>query len=143
MAVPCPHSPPISPSFLPLPLSFICLPAPRLIFPSTLSLPCSCFPHLLSFLYTESIVIGFISLSVSFFAEEQLFGPELKVTYWLGQGLQHRTWVLPVLPTRVLCCSQWSCLESNPSQDRWMPPAALLLTPLVTPTEVLSSRHCH
>lgn len=40
--------------------------------------------------------------------------PELKVTHWLVQGLQHRTWVLPVPPARVLCCSQWSCLSAPP-----------------------------
>ncbi|KAL7829530.1 hypothetical protein AOLI_G00304150 [Acnodon oligacanthus] len=28
---------------------------------------------------------------------------------WLGQGLQHRTWELPLTPARVLCCSQWNC----------------------------------
>lgn len=39
--------------------------------------------------------------------------PELKVTCWLGQRLQHRTWVLPLLPARVLCCSQWSCLSAR------------------------------
>lgn len=28
---------------------------------------------------------------------------------WLGRGLQHRTWELPLTPARVLCCSQWNC----------------------------------
>ncbi|KAG7244997.1 hypothetical protein INR49_023563 [Caranx melampygus] len=57
--------------------------------------------------------------------------PELKVTCWLGQGLQHRTWVLLPLPARVLCCSQWSCLSNSApvcqptadglsSQNRWI-----------------------
>lgn len=45
--------------------------------------------------------------------------PKLKVTCWLGQGLQHRTWVLPLLPARVLCCSQWSCLYVILSAHRW------------------------
>lgn len=38
--------------------------------------------------------------------------PELKVAIWPGQGLQHRTWVVPLPTARVLCCSQWSCLPS-------------------------------
>lgn len=39
---------------------------------------------------------------------------ELKVAIWSGQGLQHRTWVMPLPTARVLCCSQWSCLSSPP-----------------------------
>lgn len=47
---------------------------------------------------------------------------ELKVAIWPGQGLQHRTWVMPLPSARVLCCSQWSCLSSPrlPS-DFWFP----------------------
>lgn len=38
---------------------------------------------------------------------------ELKATRWPSQRLQHRTWVLAPLTTRVLCCSQWSCLSDS------------------------------
>lgn len=109
---------------------------------------CSCFlPSALAVSHTKSIANYFIShsppsapphisfLNVSLSSSSQWISccqPELKVTFWLGQGLQHRTWVLHLHPARVLCCSQWSCLSSSrpaclliaaglSSLNRWTP----------------------
>ncbi|TNN85793.1 hypothetical protein EYF80_004040 [Liparis tanakae] len=74
--------------------------------------------------------------------------PELKVTCWLGQGLQHRTWVqLPYLP---------SCLVLQPveqplfrsvcptlmDQNRWIPIMMDLYTLLFT-LQLACALFCH
>lgn len=117
------------------------------------------FSHLLSLSHTQNLLqitlslflpppplslISFLNVSLS--SSSQWISccrPELKVTCWLGHGLQHRTWVLPLLPARVLCCSQWSCLSASlpvclpaaaglSSPNSWIPPTVDLLTLLLT-----------
>lgn len=114
--------------FILLPFSFIFLSVSCLIVcsrPLSVTFFLSFSPCLLPSvsLTQESIVIDFISLSalplpphflppcLSLHSGSAVADPDLKVTCWLGQGLQHRTWVLPLLPARVLCCSQWSSLS--------------------------------
>lgn len=98
----------------------------------------------LSFSPPPLSLISFLNVSLS--SSSQWISccrPELKVTCWLGHGLQHRTWVLPLLPARVLCCSQWSCLSASlpvclpaaaglSSPNSWIPPTVDLLTLLLT-----------
>lgn len=64
-------------------------------------------------------LISFLYVILSFFSQW--------IGCWLGHGLQHRTWVLPLLPARVLCCSQWSCLSA--SLPVCLPTAAELRSP--------------
>lgn len=64
-------------------------------------------------------LISFLYVILSFFSQW--------ISCWLGHGLQHRTWVLPLLPARVLCCSQWSCLSA--SLPVCLPTAAELRSP--------------
>lgn len=150
----------------PLVSSFILLP-PLVHFPPCCSPSHSSLPVTLLLLFsptvshTGSIVIDFISLPpalphflplclpvVLFTVDQLLVGRELKVTRWLSQRLQHRTWVLPLLPARVLCCSQWSCLSASlpdrlphaaagpSSQNRWIQPTMDLTIPLLTLKQV-------
>lgn len=157
-------------SFMLLPLSFIFLSAPRVIRSShhSLSLSSSCFLPSASNRLSHRIycnwlylsfspllplsLISFLHVSLSSSSQQiSCCRPELKVTCWLGQGLQHRTWVLPLLPARVLCCSQWSCLSASlpacwptaaglSSQNRWIPPTC---RPCYSLYSSLAPYRCH
>lgn len=91
--------------------------------PTALSLSSSGFlPSALTVMHTECIArhlttpppsLPFLNASVLSSSPQRISRrPEMKVTRWLSHGLQHRTWVLLVLPARVLCCSQWSRLAA-------------------------------
>lgn len=64
-------------------------------------------------LYDPPPSLPFLNVSLSSSSPQRIGRrPEMKVTRWLSHRLQHRTWVLPVFPARVLCCSQWSRLTA-------------------------------
>lgn len=90
--------------------------------PAALSLSSSCFlPSALTVMHAECMArhfttppsLPFLNVSLSSSSPQRSSRrPGMKVTRWLSHGLQHRTWVLPVLLARVLCCSQWSRLAA-------------------------------
>lgn len=74
--------------------------------------PCRMYYKWLS-LFLPPLVPSLLSSMSSSSQRISCCHPEQKVTTRLVQGLQHRTWVLPLPTARVLCCSQWSCLPAS------------------------------